>query len=324
MFTGVSIRQFPRGTDQGDILELLVNNGLPETKTENVSFNNNGTVIIKELENKVCLTLIEAIHGANHFDRKLYCNGVIPLTPEKQNNPGNTPQSHLSGHHDESKQVKTSESVKLLQPCHSAKDTVVLEPVKHLLPGQADNGVIDTEFVKPLPPQELAAIPQFGKSLPPFLSPINCTPPHPGQAAFNSDMPDLTRRHSFSSRRDLVGRHSISLVNRSPNFKSLAAEILGNKVPFISKSILNNMVDIQDSISDFGSCLGSSSSSSDESGVQEESENNGFLTVNNKKRLKKAKRKLNLTTGKEQFLKKPKSSQPQVARMLLVASCMLD
>ena len=73
------------------------------------------------------------------------------------------------------------------------------------------------------------------------------------------------------------------------------------------------MVDIQDSISDFGSCLGSSSSSSDESEVQEESENNDFLTVNNKEHLKKAKRTLNLTPGKEQFLKKPKSIQPQVA-----------
>ena len=43
----------------------------------------------------------------------------------------------------------------------------------------------------------------------------------------------LNQKTQFSSRRDLVGRHSISLVNRSPNFKSLAAEILGNKVPFI-------------------------------------------------------------------------------------------
>ena len=58
-FTGVSIRKLPRGADQGDILELLITCGLPETKTENVSFNNNGTVIVKD-----CLTLIKAIHGA--------------------------------------------------------------------------------------------------------------------------------------------------------------------------------------------------------------------------------------------------------------------
>ena len=87
------------------------------------------------MENKDCLTLIQAIHGANHFERKLYCNGVIPLTPEKQYNPGNPPQSHLPGDQDEGKQVGTFEPVRHLSPCHAVKDTVVLEPAKPLSPG---------------------------------------------------------------------------------------------------------------------------------------------------------------------------------------------
>ena len=86
-FGGVSIRQFPKDTDPGDIMDFLVTSGLPETLKDNVVSKPNGTVIIKNLENEVCLVLIENIHAKRNFGRKLYCDGIIPLTPEKVDTP---------------------------------------------------------------------------------------------------------------------------------------------------------------------------------------------------------------------------------------------
>ena len=82
-FTGVSVRQFPKETDPGDIVEFLVMSGLPEVLKESVLIKGNGTVTIRNLENETCLQLISNIHNKKHFNRKLYCNGIIPLTPEK-------------------------------------------------------------------------------------------------------------------------------------------------------------------------------------------------------------------------------------------------
>jgi hypothetical protein len=89
-FTGVSVKQFPRETDAGDIMEFLISSGLTEASKESVVIKPNGTVIIKNLENTVCRTLIENIHNKKHFNRKLFCNGIIPLTPDK---PAATSQS---------------------------------------------------------------------------------------------------------------------------------------------------------------------------------------------------------------------------------------
>ena len=65
-------------------MEFLVRSGLPESNTENVVIKSNGHVTIGKLDNEVCRVLIGNIHNQKHFDRKLYCNGIIPLTPEKQ------------------------------------------------------------------------------------------------------------------------------------------------------------------------------------------------------------------------------------------------
>ena len=83
-FAGVTVKQFPKSVDTGDIIEFLVRSGLPETSKESVSVKANGHVTISNIENEVCLTLIEKIHNKKYFERKLYCNGIIPLTPEKQ------------------------------------------------------------------------------------------------------------------------------------------------------------------------------------------------------------------------------------------------
>ena len=85
-FGGVSIKHFPRDTDTGEIIEYLVNAGLPESAKDTVLVKSNGTVAITELDNEVCLKLIENIHNKVAFGKKIFCNGIIPLTPEKSGN----------------------------------------------------------------------------------------------------------------------------------------------------------------------------------------------------------------------------------------------
>ena len=82
-FAGVSVKQFPKETDPGDIVEFLVMSGLPEVLKDSVVIKPNGTVTVRNLENDICLKLISNIHNKKHFNRKLFCNGIIPLTPEK-------------------------------------------------------------------------------------------------------------------------------------------------------------------------------------------------------------------------------------------------
>ena len=86
-FAGVRIRQFPKDTDHGEITEFLVGSGLPETKKDHIIIKINGTVIIDNLEHEICEALIETLHSKNHFGRKLYCDGIIKLTPEKSKAP---------------------------------------------------------------------------------------------------------------------------------------------------------------------------------------------------------------------------------------------
>ena len=103
-FAGVTVKQFPKGTDDGDIMEFLVSSGLPESCKESVVIKANGYVTLNDLENSVCRKLIENIHNKNNFGRKLYCNGIIPLTPEKKDSapatdtcpPGSEPPGQTS------------------------------------------------------------------------------------------------------------------------------------------------------------------------------------------------------------------------------------
>ena len=87
-FRGVVIKQFPKNVDQGQVIEFLVKSGLPESFKESIRFGNNGAVTVEDLDNAVCLALIEAVHGTKHFGKKLFCNGILPLTPEKRGDQG--------------------------------------------------------------------------------------------------------------------------------------------------------------------------------------------------------------------------------------------
>ena len=82
-YAGVVITQFPRGMDNGEVLEFLCRCSLPDEKKEEVIIKDNGKVTIKNLTSEESSHLIEAIHGKVHFDRRMFCNGFIPLTPTK-------------------------------------------------------------------------------------------------------------------------------------------------------------------------------------------------------------------------------------------------
>ena len=260
-YAGVSIRQFPRDTDQGEIVEFLCKEGLPDDKKEDISFQAKGVVTISNLDNATSKQLIEAIHGKFNFGKRLYCNGVIPLTPDKK---------------DSEETIKT--------PTTAASSA----PLSQV----------------PLAPTSTG--------LPLVISPIDPSPQSLKQFKISDHIlllkdPAVVSNQSRTSA--LVRRHSLCLMNRSPPRNSLAAELLETNSPrhglLKTKSMLK---DIVDQLSEFGSAQSElSSSSSDESGV-ENSENGGFKTMNEKKRNRKMKRKLKLTPGKEEFMKKPNLS----------------
>ena len=97
-FAGVSVKMIPTETDRGTVVEFLIDSGLPESSKESISFKANGTVIISNLQSSVCENLIKVIHTKTFFGKRLYCNGIVPLTPEKpeNENPGIQPQSSPS------------------------------------------------------------------------------------------------------------------------------------------------------------------------------------------------------------------------------------
>ena len=82
-YGGVSIKTFPKETDHGVIVDFLIQSGLGPNNIDNVVIKDNGKVTIRGLENAVCKALIESIHHKVNFGRKLYCNGIIPMTPVK-------------------------------------------------------------------------------------------------------------------------------------------------------------------------------------------------------------------------------------------------
>ena len=62
-YVGVCIKNLPKDLDHGELVELLIETGLPEEKIELIKVSFNGAVTIRDLENELCLYLIETIHG---------------------------------------------------------------------------------------------------------------------------------------------------------------------------------------------------------------------------------------------------------------------
>ena len=227
-FSGVNIKQFPKETDHGEIMEFLVKAGLPDNFKETAVIKNNGHVTIKSLPNTVCLDLISNIHNNVEFGRKLFCNGFIALTPEKdETEPGHADIA-------ECQPLPVSQS-----PTGSTPALVVEE--------SREESAVAVSTSSPL----------------------------------RSSLPSLTAS-DFSSASALARRYSWSLSERPPAC-SIAADILNTKV-----SLLSEIKDLNEQLSDFGSCI----SSDDE--------------VTNDKNKNRAKRKAGKTPIKSnEKLKKP-------------------
>ena len=82
-FKGVIVKYIPKETDHGDIFDFLTRSGLPMDKHGCVEVKENGNVTISNIESELCLMLVRNIHKAKFCDKKLVCNGVIPITPAK-------------------------------------------------------------------------------------------------------------------------------------------------------------------------------------------------------------------------------------------------
>ena len=83
MFGGVMVRNFPKDCDFGTICEFLVENGLPQRLCETVEVKENGKIYVRSLKNDLCHELIRNITGKNFKNRNLICNGIVPVTPLK-------------------------------------------------------------------------------------------------------------------------------------------------------------------------------------------------------------------------------------------------
>lgn len=228
------------------VVEFLCRSGLPEDKKDDITFNQNGSVTVRNLDDGTSRSLIEVIHGKQNFGKKLFCNGIVPLTPKKDNQAAQHQQA-------------------------SASATPPASPVR----------------AQPTSPAKSPTGSAAG-SVKPVTSEI-----------FVPNLVLTEKAHPDNSQ--VTVRQSTSSDTRTPPSDSIA--------DLTKTKLLVN--EVKDCLSDFGSCI-SETSGDDETGDSDSDDNKAITgdkvadhnTMNEKKRLKKLKRKLRVTPGKEQFLKK--------------------
>ena len=300
-YVGVLVSRFPKGIDHGQIMEFLCRCSLPEEKKGAVLIKENGKVTIKNLSNDESDLLIDAINGKIHFDRKLYCNGIIPLTPEKVedviNQPGELSQEGAGLDAGVADGQDAGDKVGKVgkQPGEPVGDVVGQQAMDAGVGGPQNHGVnTELQVDKTLQAEASGGV-HLDKSLSsdaqePFW--------RTGHQALKDPL-------FWNSDEQTVRRHSISLTNRTPPRASIAADIL-DKTPFLSKTRLavGEIRDLTDRLSDFISCNSDSDSSSSEYTESEGNVgNSGWKTMNEKTREKK-KRKNSSSPNKDLFLKK--------------------
>ena len=320
VYAGVNIRQFPKEYDQGEVMEFLCRSGLPETKKDEVILRSNGIVTIKNLDDITSNLLITAIHGKQNFGKKLFCNGIIPLTPKKDAPNVDTPIDKQLGdqHGSIPSQPAVPPSVasesgagldQLLAAQHGDLATALPQQCAdqhgNLSPQSAGN--VSGDHTAPVKPVNSSSIQQPATTPPGDPPAAGITPAAPGTKSATVSVADFVASNlsfpDFLTNREVVRRHSISILD------SIAADIILEPRPDMSKTnLLVN--ELKECLSDFGSCISVSESSNvddSDSRDSKESSNNasGWQNMNEKKRLKKKKRKLKLTPGKEEFKKKP-------------------
>ena len=225
-YAGVSIRHFPKEADHGDIIEFLCRHGVPEERKENIRIKNNGSVTIDNLDNATSVGLIDAIHGKVNFGRKLFCNGFIPLTPDKRKH-----DSALAHSGSPILAVQVQPELAVSRSSGSADPSTPASHAKQVPAATSPSGPVGT------PTESPGSSPNFEKQV--------------------SLVPDIQTHSSLhhSSPGSVARRHSISLVNRTPPGGSLAAELLNTTNPNLLKtaSMLSELRTMSEQLSDFGS-----------------------------------------------------------------------
>ena len=142
-------------------------------------------MIVSNLESSECEVLITAIHTKNFFGKRLYCNGVVPLSPDK---PEEQREQQQQQHQHEQQQliITTSESQvsgmssTVTTTTSSTSTTVPVVPVP-----------------SPLSPMSPATFSQQYSETPDILN-----------LQLTNDDHDLVRRNSLSLRSPPAGRYS--------------------------------------------------------------------------------------------------------------------
>ena len=84
--TGIVIKNIPEAVPNKEVDLLLKNVGIDEKHPKQINkFDGKITVEINDIENILCLEVIEKLNGTKVHDNKIYCRGLSPLyTPEKK------------------------------------------------------------------------------------------------------------------------------------------------------------------------------------------------------------------------------------------------
>ena len=98
-YTSVLINGFPKTAEEKDIIDILLEGGLPtDYKIENFKKNDkNGQLIIDTLDPAVCISLTNHFHGNKFFNRKVYVTSVVQKTPSKEHNDVESCPNSLAG-----------------------------------------------------------------------------------------------------------------------------------------------------------------------------------------------------------------------------------
>ena len=237
-----------------------------------IAAKNNGVVLIEGLPNSLCSHLIESIHSKIEFGKRLFCNGIVPRTPDKTD-------PSLCGQ-DES--LSNNPADQIPPPA-----IVVSKPVIDMPGSSTSSTSLDNRDMPIIVPNPVS---------PMIMSPNTFAKQY-------SETPDINYLHLSNT--ELVRRNSLSL--RTPPPRSLAEDILNSEDSSQNytkvRSMLDNLKEMADRFSDFASC--ESLSEDYDSGGPSHSDV-GFQIQGRKKKGKK--HKLSPSPSKEYFVKRQNTS----------------
>ena len=220
--------------------------------------------------------MVETLHAKIFLDRKLYCNGVIPLTPEK---------SEVS-----SVDLESVGACSLTAAANSSS-LQALSPLSSELMSKASNSAEVTSLVNPVHSLGQPSIVLNSETLDPFI-------------VSDAEADQMVRRHSLSLRTPHKGSLAEEIINSSRR-ASLETR----------RSILNDLKGLSEQLSDFASgsenpfasCNESplvNSSSDDEINVSGKNEVKVDILTKKSRKKNKKKRRASKTPPKEFFLQK--------------------